>query len=239
VLLSHGIFHNREQVFSRAVFLARAGYRVLLFDLRGHGASTPAPLSGGLNEAKDFDAALRYLDGSGRVRKPVVLFGLSLSAMAALRAAAGGAQAGGVIADSPLMNGRSYVSRRTMGGFFMGWPRFFDLCLSAYNRKTGLLLRESDLDLMPVVRALDIPVLYLSGEKDDLARPADVQKLFSATRSPQKRLVFIPNAGHDQTYQKFRIGYERAVLEFLGNVRGGFPPPRKGGPSFRRIFKRK
>ncbi|HET9869134.1 MAG TPA: hypothetical protein VFR02_01375, partial [bacterium] len=37
VILTHGVFKNREQVLARAEFLARAGYQVLLFDLRGCG----------------------------------------------------------------------------------------------------------------------------------------------------------------------------------------------------------
>jgi len=37
VVLIHGVFHNRVQMLSRAVFLHQAGYACLLFDMRGHG----------------------------------------------------------------------------------------------------------------------------------------------------------------------------------------------------------
>src|SRR5579885_1966031 len=37
ILLSHGAFHNREQVLGRAEFIMKEGYQVLLFDLGGGG----------------------------------------------------------------------------------------------------------------------------------------------------------------------------------------------------------
>jgi pimeloyl-ACP methyl ester carboxylesterase len=223
VLMSHGVFHNREQVLERAGFLARAGYRILLFDLRGHGASTKAFLSGGVGEAADFTAAARFLEGTGREVKPRILFGLSLSSMAAMYALGGGLQAEALIADSPLPNGSSWVSRRTLGGMFMGLPGFFDACVRAYDRRTGLSLKASDLDLMPVARKIHVPVMIITGEKDDLAGAQDVRKLFEASESRFRRLIYVPEAGHDETYQKFRIMYERGVLEFLKQVREGFP----------------
>jgi len=223
ILLSHGIHRNRDQVLARAAFLARAGWRVLLFDLRGHGESSAAALSGGVNEEKDYVAAFQYLKKTGKDKKPVVLYGVSLSAMAAMRAAAHGRIGEGVIADSPLPNVKNYVSLRTTGGRFLKLPGFLGVLLEVYNKKTGLFLTEKDLDLTFVARELKTPVLYLSGEKDDLVSPGEMGKLFQATRTANRRLIYIPEAKHDQTYEKYPIVYERAVLQFLDNVKNGFP----------------
>jgi uncharacterized protein len=227
VVMSHGVGNNRGQILDRAGFLARNGYQVLLFDLRGHGASSPAYLSGGRDEALDYAAAQAYLKASGRIEKPMVLFGLSLSAMAALRsAAADSSLIAGVIADCPLPKGRSWVSQRTMGGWLIALPGFFDACLKAYNRRTGLELKLADLDLVPAVKGLRLPALFYWGEKDDLVRPQEARDLFAATGTRNKRLVYIPEAGHDEAYRRFRVMYERALLEFLENLRTGFPKPR-------------
>jgi uncharacterized protein len=223
VLLSHGFTKNRDQVMERAEFLAQVGYQVLLFDHRGHGMSGPAPVSGGYLEAKDYLAAFRYVQDSRLLRRPLVLFGFSLGAMSALRAALEIPETSAVIADSPLANVNGYVSSRTAGRYFTRMPFFLSRCLSAYDRLTGLSLTEKDLDLIPVVRQLTVPVLYLTGENDDLAHSEDVRRLFAATQSGQRRLVYIQGAGHEQTYSEDPLTYTRMVLKFLKDLQAGFP----------------
>lgn len=228
VLLTHGLFKNREQMLSRAVFLHRLGCRILLFDQRGEGQSGDAPLSGGVFESKDFEAAREYLEGRRLVQGPVVFFGFSLGAISALRA---GAATGSdmeepiaVIADSPLANLKSYISRRTAGGKFAALPGFLPKVLEAYDEAAGLSLKEEDLDLIPVVKRMDgIPTVYITGEKDDLAKSEEVRKLFEATNSRQKRLIYIPDAGHEETYKLYPVIYEKVVEEFLKDLKGGFP----------------
>jgi fermentation-respiration switch protein FrsA (DUF1100 family) len=229
ILLSHGVFKNREQVLSRALFLSQKGYQTLLFDQRGEGASGNSPVSGGLLEAGDYLAAAAYLQGRHALRKPVVFFGFSLGAMSALRAASQSQQADAVIADSPLANIKSYVSRRTMGGIFSSMPGFLSRVLAAYDLLTGLTLKEEDLDLTPVVEHLrETPVLYITGENDDLAKPDEVRKLFEHTSSHHRRLVYIPDAGHEETYKQYPMIYEKVVTEFLTDLRNGFPKPDDG-----------
>ncbi len=225
ILLSHGAFHNREQVLGRAEFLVKEGYQVLLFDLRGCGLSGDSPLSGGVLEAGDFPAAEAYLEKTHRLQKPVLFFGFSLGAMGALRAAVQAPGADAVIADSPLANLASYVSRRTAGGVFAALPGFLGRCLAAYDRVTGLSLKESDLDLVPVVEKLRDPVLYITGENDDLSKSDEVRLLFQHTASPHRRLAYMPEAGHEETFSKFPMIYERIVDEFLTDMRNGFPKP--------------
>ena len=224
ILLTHGIFKNRGQVLNRAEFLVKAGYQVLLFDQRGEGLSGESPVSGGVLEAGDFLAGVNYLKKNKHLSKPLVFMGFSLGAISALRAAAQYPELDAVIADSPLPNGKAYVSRRTLGGFFTSMPGFLDKCLEDYDQLTGLTLKTEDLDLSLVVpRFNDIPVLYISGEADDLARPVEVRELFNLTRTHHRSLVYIPAAGHEQTYLSAPEIYEQAVKEFLEKVREHFP----------------
>jgi alpha-beta hydrolase superfamily lysophospholipase len=226
ILLSHGVFHNRQQMLTRAEFLVQAGYQVLLFDFRGNGESGDSPVSGGLLESKDFLAAYQFLSQQHELQKPVLFYGFSLGAIAALRAGAaeGGDKIQAVIADSPLPNLKAYVSRRTMGGGFSFLPGFMGRCLSAYDALTGLSLTEEDLDLLPVVKRIqDFPVLYITGQKDDLARSPEVEKLFTLTPAPHRRLIYIPDADHDHTFSEYPIIYEREVMEFLNDLKAGFP----------------
>jgi len=231
IILSHGVFHNRQQVLSRAEFLVQGGYQVLLFDLQGQGESGDSPLSGGLLESRDFNAAYDYLSGEHKLKEPVVFFGFSLGAISALRAGqAHPEEVQAVIADSPLPNLKAYISRRSKGGIFSFLPGFLGRCLSAYDARTGLSLTEKDLDLAPVVEQITaFPVLYITGQKDDLARSEEVEKLFTLTPAPHRRLVFIPDAGHEQTYSQYPIVYKREVFEFLDDLRAGFPKAKDPG----------
>jgi alpha-beta hydrolase superfamily lysophospholipase len=223
VVLSHGVFKNREQVLDRAELLAKSGYGVLMFDHRGCGLSGESPVSGGVLEAADYRGAVDFLrsrDGKG----PLVLFGFSMGGMSALRAVFQGVRADGVIADSPLANLDCYVSRRTSGGALTALPGFLSRCLSEYARRTGLALTRADLDLVRVAQGLpDVPVLYLTGEGDDLARPEEVRRLFENTKAKRKRLVYIPEAGHEEGFEKAPILYRRSVIGFLTDIREGFP----------------
>lgn len=228
VLLSHGFTKNREQVLDRAEFLVKSGYQVLLFDHRGHGLSGNSPISGGVLESRDYPAAVQFLKGKGRLQRPVVFFGFSLGGISALRAAVTTPEAEAVIADSPLANLKGYVSRRTMGGRFARLPGFLGRCLSDYDQLTGLSLKETDLDLIPVAQKLhSLPALYITGEGDDLAKSDEVRELFEKTDSHERRLVYIPEAGHEETYSKFPIIYQKAVIGFLTDLRKGFPKPKE------------
>ena len=223
VILTHGVFHNRDQILTRAVFLEEAGYQVLAFDLRGQGESGPSPLTGGLKESEDFGAAADFLAKKQWVRKPLIFYGFSLGAICALRAGAIH-PVDAVIADSPLPNIKSYVSRRTIGAPFSQMPGFLAKCLQAYDRAANLNLEMKDLDLGPVMtRITSVPILLFSGEMDDLARSPEVQRLFDLCPAPHRLLVYIPEAGHEQTYSQYPVIYEKAVLDFLKNVKEGFP----------------
>ncbi len=224
VLLSHGVFKNRVQVLNRAEFLVKNGYQVLLFDHRGNGLSGESPVSGGLLEAKDYLAGVSYLQYKKELKKPLVFFGFSLGAMSALRAATQTPEVDAVIADGPLANIRYYVSRRTIGGSFSFLPGFLSRCLSEYDSATGLALTVDDMDMVPVVEQLqDKPVLYITGEGDDLAKSEEVRLLFVKTPTHQKRLIYIQDAGHEETYLKSPMIYEKSILGFLTDLREGFP----------------
>ena len=76
VLLLHGITATRRYVVHGSLALARAGYRLITYDARGHGESDPAPPGEGYayeELARDLDAVLR-----ARTDSPAVIGGHSL-----------------------------------------------------------------------------------------------------------------------------------------------------------------
>ena len=65
VLLLHGYLQNKNYVTPWAVRLAQAGFRCLVVDLRGHGASTGEHISFGAFESHDLSLVLDDLQRRG------------------------------------------------------------------------------------------------------------------------------------------------------------------------------
>ena len=62
VLLLHGVRGSRLDMVSRAEFLHRLGYSVLLMDFQAHGESPGGKITFGHLESLDVEAALRFLN---------------------------------------------------------------------------------------------------------------------------------------------------------------------------------
>jgi uncharacterized protein len=92
IVLLHGIRADRLSMIERARFLRRHGYAVLLFDLQGHGESGGNAITFGYLEARDAEAAVRFLrEEKGLSWVGVV--GTSLGGAAVLLAEGAGADA--------------------------------------------------------------------------------------------------------------------------------------------------
>lgn len=99
VVMAHGRDMNRSGMLARAAFLVRHGYNVLDVDLRDHGESGGNYITPGSREALDIMGGVAYLRSRGE-SGPIVAFGYSYGAVAALHAAAQCADVDAVVADS-------------------------------------------------------------------------------------------------------------------------------------------
>jgi pimeloyl-ACP methyl ester carboxylesterase len=107
IILSHGYGGNRSDLLDLGVDLWRAGFTVLLYDLRGHGESTVEWSSLGDYEAEDLVSAITYLktvkDTTGKTLvdpNRIGLYGVSIGGYASLVAASRDASVRAVAADS-------------------------------------------------------------------------------------------------------------------------------------------
>jgi uncharacterized protein len=97
IVLLHGIRSDRTSLVERAKFLRRQGYNVLLFDLQAHGDSDGDYITFGFIEARDVEAAVKFLRETKKVSR-VGIIGLSLGGAAALLA--DGARADAIILEA-------------------------------------------------------------------------------------------------------------------------------------------
>jgi pimeloyl-ACP methyl ester carboxylesterase len=85
VVLLHGLSASRRYVVMGSTALQRAGYRVIAYDARGHGASSPAPAPAAYGYDELTADLVAVLDGLGIER--AVLAGASMGAHTILRLA--------------------------------------------------------------------------------------------------------------------------------------------------------
>lgn len=100
VIVLHGAGSTRTDVLDHAAVLAAAGYGVLLFDARGHGASGGRAMDFGWYGDEDIAGAVAYLRGRQDVdRDRIAAVGLSMGGEEAVGAAAGIPELRAVVAE--------------------------------------------------------------------------------------------------------------------------------------------
>ena len=227
VILVHGRGANRGAMLPRAKFLVAAGYDVLAIDLRAHGDSEGEYTSPGYLEATEVETAIEFARRTSP--RPVVLLGHSLGAVAVLHATSRRPAIAATIADSAYISpfdlfGRLRERLREQGAGL--WPRI-GLWFAGSRSLAGVLAWMVEMaggddvdarraELLPVLPRIARPVLFITGDRDDLAPPVNARRMAAAVPVRGTWVVELP-AGH-QTFDDAPAPYERAVLGFLALV---------------------
>jgi fermentation-respiration switch protein FrsA (DUF1100 family) len=210
VVMVHGWTSSRQEPMGKSGYLHDAGYNLLVFDLRGHGASDGSYTTLGWLEPDDVRAAVRF--ARTQDPGPVALLGYSMGASIVVEAAADGVDVRAVVEDS-------------------GFASLADVIRFTFTRHTllpaspfadpMLALSAADLGVDPErIRPVDAaarlsrPLLAIVGTADALVPPAQGHALFEAARGP-KELLVVAGAGHTGAYDRAPGLYARTVLDFL------------------------
>ncbi len=213
VLLLHGVRGTRGAMVSRAVWLARNGRAVLLFDFSAHGESGGDRIGFGAREALDARAALAEL----RTRAPgerVAAIGQSLGGAAAL------------LGDEPLDVDALVLEQvySTIEEATRNRMRHYSGPLAAVGAAlTPIVLAEGEwfsgvarAELQPIehIGRLRCQLLFIAGAADPFTPLDEARRL--CERAPQPRELWeVPALGHVDVHAHVRAEYERRVGEFL------------------------
>ena len=213
VACGHGLFRSRREVLDRAAFFRKQGFDTLVFDFRRHGESAGERVTLGYHEKNDFGGAVRFL----RERRPdakVLLYGVSMGAVAALLAASELTEVDAVIADSPFLNIEHTVVHHL--DLIFGLPRFpmGSSLLLALELSAGFDRADFDLE-KAVVRMGERPVLIVAGEEDQRMPVELQQRVFEASVSEASRFRSFPDTRHGAAYRTHAEAYEAMLLEFV------------------------
>ena len=217
VIFVHGIGSVRsgEGAVELASKLVRRGYSVLMFDLRGHGASEGEITSGGYYERLDLLGAFDFLLDRGISPRRIGVLGFSMGAGAALIAASEEPNLRALAVDSPYADISDLVaqeiSRRSIIPGRMV-PLFLPGAKLAARILFGIDLFGA---LVPVdaVRRLNYPILIIHGTGDTRI-PNEHGALLHSSAPPGSTLWSARDVDHVGTFAAFPDEYVERLLAY-------------------------
>jgi pimeloyl-ACP methyl ester carboxylesterase len=193
IILCHGLYDSKWTMLRLVPWFHDAGYNVLLFDFRGHGASDKSPTTIGRKEALDVEAALNWLDEEGAGDR-VGGLGQSLGAAALVNAATQDDRLEALILDS----------------LFAEWN---DVNYAeGYRLPPEWLVPDvpDPVDLLPRVH---IPVFIIHGTADILVHVDHAYRNYAAANEPKE--LWVNDSGHAWSAWTYPHLYQEMVLDFL------------------------
>jgi uncharacterized protein len=215
VVCAHGTGANRGYFLHHAAVLHQAGYGVLLFDFRHHGASDGRVSSLGIFEIHDLHASFAYLQSRSDVNPDrIALIGHSMGGATILRAAARDLKVQALVVISAvsslsenLANGVRYVTK--LPAFPLA-PLIVKICEWHTHGKISDMKPIKDLEQLG-----NTPLLLVYGDQDKFVPLENGQRLRSARRH-DTTLVVVRGAGHRSILsKKFLPSYETKLMAFL------------------------
>ncbi len=233
-VLIHGFAEAAREVQAiRVAALNAAGWEVAAIDLRGYGQSDGAYASFGGREGRDV---VRWLDALARMvprDDPAdafdpILWGRSMGAAIAIRAAAEDPRIRAVVLESPMVDLNDamrvwFRSRRFPGSWLLA---------RLVTMRAARIARVSLTRPRPIRLAgrVNCPVLILHGQADRLVSTPAARRLAAAFPTPA-RVVEVPEAGHVDVVAVGGEALLNDVVSFLDSAMARAGQERDGQPA--------
>ena len=216
IIFCHGLNRSRVELLAQAQFAHQQNFNGLLFDLRHHGQSEGEMTTLGYQERLDVLGAVRYALDDEKAARPVVLWGISMGAVAALMAA-DSLEVAAAISDSTFLSFSDTVKHHLK--LFLRLPAFPIAYEVIYWTAWRGGFRPADFDLQKAVERIgDRPILFVA-VKGDRRMPSSIsQTLFATAKSSQKRLLVLPGTRHGEAFKSGEADYKKTVEEFLAQL---------------------
>lgn len=226
VILSHGYGSNRSELLTLAFELWKAGYHILLYDMRGHGES-PVKWSGlGTYEKDDLLSAIKFLKtkktdgGQELIDGRVGLYGVDMGGYISLVASSQDPTVKAVAVDSVYPDMGRFINHRLKTFIGTGsatanslvdshWTSdLTDLALQLY-----LLRREDSAPAADSVASVNASKLFVTA-KDTGAFEALTHDLYAQAKDP-KTLVEVAHSRIERLYDTASSDYDARIVAFF------------------------
>ncbi|WP_406698823.1 alpha/beta fold hydrolase [Singulisphaera sp. Ch08] len=216
VLLVHGFAETRDAMKGRAEFLTARGWNVARLDMRGYGRSGGDRASFGGREGEDLRAWVDIVAGRVGPEMSVAVWGRSMGAAIALRAAADEPRIAALLLESPYARLETVVA---------GWLRrvrtplpnlLAPRIVRRAARLAGVSLsRPRPIELAPRINA---PTLIVHGRRDTLVPDGDAHRLAAAFPHPAT-LIEVQGAGHGNVIEMGGPDLLDRIVAFLDQAK--------------------
>ena len=195
VIHLHGNAQNMTAHVAGAIFLAKAGHRLITFDYRGYGRSSGKSDLDSL--VIDAGAVLEKLISEPfRKDENIFCFGQSMGGYTLARILPRFPQIKGAIIEGALIS-------------------FHRLFAEAYPMFQVDIPRRDDLTTLPGLRESKVPKLFIHGKADSVVPYAHTVEMHEAAREPKDMLI-LDKVGHiDALYTGEAEAYKRRIFDFL------------------------
>ena len=230
IIIVHGIHGNRADpsvgLLDLSAALAKRGFAVLTFDLRGSGDSSSAPTSLGYYEQRDVLGAVDFLQ-SGQMPYPnlgrpkaIGGLGVSMGAASLLMAAAQEPALRAIVSDSAYADVMPILQREIPAQGHLP-SAFTPGVLEAAQAMYGIDF-SADRPEAVVARIAPRPILFIHGAADTYVWPDNMTALAQAAEQGKGAHVqtwLVPNAKHARAFKVAGQAYvDRVVSFFAANL---------------------
>ncbi|KKA28641.1 hypothetical protein TD95_001875 [Thielaviopsis punctulata] len=204
------MFHGNAGNIGHRLPIARmlinyVGCNVFMLEYRGYGLSTGEPDEAGLNV--DAQTALDYLrDRHETSTHRYLIYGQSLGGAVSVKLVAQN-QGVGDIAGLILEN--TFLSMRKLIPSVIPMAKYISiLCHQVWPSDT-------------LISTISIPILFLSGEQDEIVPPAHMRKLHELAKSPKRVWKSFPGGDHNSSV--LEEGYFETITDFVNDISDNLP----------------
>jgi alpha-beta hydrolase superfamily lysophospholipase len=215
VVLLHGYADAKDSMLDPARELRAAGWSSYLIDFRGCGDSEGRETTIGVREGRDVATAWRAARARTAPGRPVVVYGASMGAAAALRAIAHeGVSPDGLVLAAPFDRLLHTVSNRFRLLGLPPFPAAHALVFWGGVQHGFDGFGHNPADYAAAVRC---PTLVLHGRLDRRATLAEAQRVFDRLGG-DKRLHVFEGLGHESFLSRRPREWREQVTAFLAEV---------------------
>ncbi|MFQ6113240.1 MAG: alpha/beta hydrolase [bacterium] len=187
IVLTHGWGRSAQQMLPYAQFLHKAGFHLILYDVRGHGDSDPVEFVTISRIVADLDSMIDYAVNRPEVdSRAVGLFGHSMGAAASILQAGRDSRVRAVASSSGFADFADLTTQMLRWRRLPAFPFRF-LIQKFWEKRAGVAL--SSVNPIEQIKNVSVPVLLLHGDQDRVVTPDQLEKLFQNANSAETYVI--------------------------------------------------